>query len=120
MFTLNLDGHFAREADLKSTSVTMVRIYITESAKLLTTIMNYLHKEAKVRGVSVFRAISGFGDSGEHHAALMDLSLNLPLTVEFFDSPEKIKVALDHLGTLVRPEHIVFWDVQALDSVDSE
>ncbi len=94
--------------------VTMVRIYITEGSKLLKPVMNYLHNEAKLRGVTVFRAISGYGDSGgEHCSSLVDLSLNLPLTVEFFDHPEKIKQALEYLNKMIKPEHVVFWDAQA-------
>ncbi len=100
---------------MKSITVTMVRIYITESAKLVKPMMDYLHNEAKVRGVSVFRAVSGYGESGEHNSNCMDLSLNLPLTLEFFDYPAKVKEALTYLGTLVRSEHIVFWDVQTLE-----
>jgi len=38
--------------------------YITESDKLFNSVMDYLHNDAKVRGVTVFRAISGFGKSG--------------------------------------------------------
>ena len=94
--------------------VTMVRIYITEASKLMKPVMQYLHHEAKVRGVTVFRAITGYGDSGgEHGAFLVDLSLNLPLTVEFFDHPEKARQALEHLNKMIKPEHVVFWDAQA-------
>jgi PII-like signaling protein len=101
---------------MKLAKVTMVRIYITESSSLLKPIVNYLHYEAKVRGVSVFRAISGFGQSGENHASLVDLALNLPLTIEFFDHPEQVKAAIEHLSTLVKPEHIVFWEAEANDN----
>lgn len=99
---------------MKSITITIVRIYMTESAKLVKPIMDYLHNEAKVRGVSVFRAISGYGDSGEHNTNCLDLSLNLPLVLEFFDTPEKVKTALAYLGTLVHAEHIIFWDAQTL------
>ena len=98
---------------MKSAKVTIVRIYITEASKLLKPLITYLHDEAKVRGVSVFRAISGYGDSGTmHDASLIDLSLDLPLTIEFFDAPAKIEVALAHINTLVKREHIAFWDAQ--------
>lgn len=98
---------------MKTTNILMVRIYITESSHLLTKIVDYLKTEAKIRGISVFRAISGFGESGSHTASLVDLSLNLPLTIEFFDSPEKINAALNHLNTIVKPEHIVSWEAKA-------
>lgn len=98
---------------MNSMEVTIVRVYTTEASGLLKSIMDYLHKEAKVRGVSVFRAVSGFGDSGEHSSSLVDLSLNLPLVVEFFDEPQKIKRVLDYFSTFIKPEHIIFWTVQA-------
>lgn len=104
---------FIRETIMKLAKVTMVRIYVTESSNLLKPIVNYLHHEAKVRGVSVFRAISGYGQTSEHQSSLMDLSLNLPLIIEFFDHSEKIKAALEHVCTLVKSEHIVFWEAEA-------
>lgn len=94
-------------------NVTMVRIYITEASKLLNPIVDYLQKEAKVRGITVFRAISGYGETGSHQAGLVDLSLNLPLTIEFFDHPEKIQFALEKINTMVKPEHVVFWEAKA-------
>lgn len=100
---------------MKLINVIIVRIYITEGSKLLKPVIEYLHNEAKVRGISVFRAVSGYGDSGAHGASLMDLSLNLPLTIEFFDHPEKARNAVEKLSTMVKPEHVVFWDAQAND-----
>lgn len=99
---------------MKSIQVTMVRIYITESSHLLNQIIAFLKNEMKVRGVSVFRAISGYGESGTHTASLVDLSLDLPLTIEFFDdNAETIEKTLDGLTTMVKPEHIVIWDAKA-------
>ena len=99
---------------MKTVDVLMVRIYITESSHLLKTIVTYLRQEAKIRGVTVFRAISGFGESGNHTSSLVDLSLDLPLTLEFFDDDKnKIEKALEHLNSLVKPEHIVLWEAKA-------
>ena len=97
---------------MKTMDIVIVRIYITESSQLLNTIVNYLKTEAKIRGVSVFRAISGFGETGNHTSSLVDLSLDLPLSIEFFDSKEKIKPALEHLSGMIKHEHIVFWDAK--------
>jgi len=113
MLEFDMDWSFIRETIMKLAKVTMVRIYITEASHLLKPIINYLHNEEKVRGVSVFRAISGYGESGSHVSSLVDLSLNLPLTIEFFDHPEKAKKALEHVSTLVKPEHVVSWDAYA-------
>lgn len=99
---------------MKTVKVTMVRIYITEASGLLKKVVKYLHDDVQIRGVSIFRAISGYGDSGTaHESSLVDLSLNLPLVIEFFDHPEKITQALAHIHQLVKPEHIVFWEGQA-------
>ena len=97
---------------MKTIDVVMVRIYITESSHLLKGILGYLNKDLGIRGVSVFRAISGSGDSGSHGMALLDVSLDLPLAIEFFDSSEKVNTALEHLSQTIKPEHIVFWDAK--------
>lgn len=100
---------------MKTVDIIVVRIYITESSHLLNKIISYLKTEVKIRGVSVFRAISGFGETGNHTASLVDLSLDLPLVIEFFDSQNKIKPALEYLNTIIKHEHIVFWDAKAND-----
>lgn len=93
--------------------VTVVRIYLTEADKTLEPLLQRLHDKEKVRGVSVFRAISGFGSSGAmHSSSLLDLSLNLPVVVEFFDSPEKIEPILEHLSTQVEAGHMIRWQAE--------
>ena len=100
---------------MKTVDVIFVKIYITESSHTLNTIVNYLKNEAKIRGISVFRAISGFGVTGNHTASLIDLSLDLPLSIEFFDNEEKIKPALEHLSSMIKHEHLIFWKAKAND-----
>lgn len=100
---------------MKTVDVVFVRVYITESSHLLNKIIGYLKNEAKIRGVSVFRAISGFGETGDHTTSLIDLSLDLPLVIEFFDSKNIIEPALDYLNRIIKPEHIVFWEATAND-----
>jgi PII-like signaling protein len=100
---------------MKIMDVIIVRIYVTESSHLLKTIVNYLKTETEIRGLSVFRAISGFGDTKNHNASLIDFSLDLPLAIEFFDSKEKIMPALEHLSTIIKHEHIVFWNASTND-----
>lgn len=97
---------------MKTLDVLIVRIYITESSHLLNKVVTYLKTEAKVRGVSVFRAISGYGDTRDHTASLVDLSLNLPLVIEFFDQKNTVEIALKHLNATIKPEHIIFWDAK--------
>lgn len=97
---------------MKNKTVTIVRIYITESSNLLNRTINYL-QETKINGFSVFRAISGHGETGTRTSALVDLSLNLPLVIEFFDIPKKVDAVLKHLNTIIKPEHVIFWEGKA-------
>jgi PII-like signaling protein len=98
---------------MKLETVTMVRVYLTEADRALQDLLRCLHDEAKVRGVTVFRAVSGFGRSGVvHSSSLLDLSLNLPVAVEFFDSPERIEGILKHVQDRVQPGHVVVWKAE--------
>ena len=106
----DLAGHENREMAMNQTAVTMVRIYLTEGEQQLTTLLKRLRDWEKLRGVTVFRGISGFGDHGVIHGAkFVDLSLNLPIVVEFFDVPDKIDSICEHLNTIVKPGHLVKW-----------
>ena len=98
---------------MKYGDVTLVRIYLTESEGLLKQLLAKLHDEEKVRGVTVFRGTSGFGRSGKmHSASLLDLSFDLPVVIEFFDEPAKVRRILSHLKTLLAPGHVVSWPAQ--------
>ncbi len=100
---------------MKTQAITMVRIYLTESEAKLQALIKRLHDWEHVRGVTVFRGISGFGASGViHTSALVDLSLDLPVVVEFFDAPERIETILSHLAEMVDPGHIVCWPASIL------
>ena len=80
---------------------------------MLRELLNCLHDELRVGGVTVTRGIAGFGASGRIHASnLLDLSLNLPLVVEFFDAPEKVQVALKRVHDYVGPGHVVTWQAR--------
>ncbi|KTD23773.1 Uncharacterized ACR, COG1993 [Legionella lansingensis] len=98
---------------IKSVDVVVVRIYVLESSKLIKQIFEHLEKQVKIRGISLFRGLRGFGEEGEHSCSLADTHWNLPVVIEFFDSKDKVKMALDYLNTLIKPEHIVFWEAQA-------
>jgi len=95
---------------MKMAPITMVRIYLTEGESKLQALIRRLHDWEHVRGVTVFRGISGFGKSGViHSATLIDMSLDLPVVVEFFDDPDRIKIILGHLTEMLEPRHIVSW-----------
>jgi len=91
----------------------MVRVYLTEAEGRLQELLTTLHDEEKVRGVTVFRGITGFGKSGKMHSStLLDLSMDLPVVVEFFDAPEKITTIISHLENTFEPGHIVSWSAE--------
>lgn len=96
--------------EMTGIEVTMVRVYLTEAEAHLQTLLKRLNDQGRVRGVTVFRGIAGFGKSGAIHSSLLlDLSLDLPVVVEFFDEPDKASEMIDYLYHMVGPGHIVSW-----------
>ena len=94
--------------------VTMVRVYCNDKDHRHQDIIERLHREHRVAGVTAFRGSAGFGKSGRmHDASLLDVSLDLPVVIEFFDRPEKVAAVLPELNELVGPGHIVSWPAQA-------
>ena len=90
----------------------MVRVYLSESDHEVNHLVECLHDELGVTGVTVIRGISGYGGSGVVHAAsLLDLSGDLPVILEFFDAPEKAQRAIARISDFVTPGHIVSWPV---------
>ena len=62
--------------------VTMVRVYCSEKGHQHREIIDLLHREHRVAGVTAFRGIAGFGRSGQiHEARLLDVSLDLPVII---------------------------------------
>lgn len=93
---------------MSTTDVTVVRLYLHEEKEILNKVMKVL--QDNVRGVTVFRGIAGFGDHGElHTASLIDLSLDLPLVVEFFEESEKVAQLIEELNVFDEVHHILSW-----------
>jgi hypothetical protein len=98
---------------MNETEVRIVRLYLHEAKAHMHELLQYLHDESKVQGVTVFRGITGFGSSGEvHSSTLIDMSLDLPIVIEFFDTAEKVKPIIEHLSTLIKPGCIVYWSAK--------
>ena len=98
---------------MNNIEVTVVRVYLTEAKAHLETLLKRLNDWHKVRGVTVFRGIAGFGKSGSiHSSSLLDMSLDLPVVVEFFDEPAKAQEMIDYLYELVGSGHIISWSAQ--------
>jgi len=88
--------------------VTVARIYLTEGEHLQQALVRRLHDEEGVRGVTVFRGISGFGQSRRiHGSGLLDIALDLPVVVEFFDEPQTVDRILHDLADLVPEGHVL-------------
>ena len=88
--------------------VTVARIYVTEGKHIHEKIFERLHDEHRVKGVTVYRGVTGFGKSGETHSStLLDVSFDLPVVVEFFDTEECVKTALDSISDLITPGHVL-------------
>jgi PII-like signaling protein len=89
-------------------NVTVVRIYVAESAHLHQEIFRSLHDEHRVQGATLFKGLAGFGPSGQVHTAdLLELSLDLPVVIEFFDTPERAEAVLAALGGRLRDAHVI-------------
>lgn len=101
------------QINVPTIEVTVVRIYTLERAENVPSILNYLQNDAKVRGISVFRAISGFGETSSPDSSFLDASFSLPLVIEFFDEPKKVTVALEYLTTKIKKEHLIFYPARA-------
>ncbi|CAM5441916.1 hypothetical protein ATER59S_02702 [Aquamicrobium terrae] len=104
-----------------SSEVIVVRIYIHEAEQgrrtnLQQEILTLLHDQQRVKGVTVFRGIAGFGASGAVHAAdLLRLTVDLPVVIEFYDEPQVAQAAMKLLNGLVPGGHVVWWPANCAD-----
>jgi PII-like signaling protein len=102
---------------MKREAVSVVRIYLRESEHLLRPIEKLLREEGKVAGLTVLRAVEGFTGQGEKRSTfLVDLSLDLPLVVEFFDSPDRVDQLLALLTERFNLPHIITWQADRVSA----
>lgn len=88
----------------------MARIYIREKENLLEKVFKFLRDDSEVAGVTVLRGVEGFSGAGETHTAfLLDLSLDLPLVIEFYDQPGRVDEIIHSLLRRFPLQHIVSW-----------
>jgi len=94
--------------------LTLVRIYMREAEYLLGKVIDFLHDDAKVRGVTVFRGIEGFSEDGTvRTVSLLNLSLDLPLIVEFYDETDKVEAIIAQLVDGMQLHHVISFPVKA-------
>lgn len=99
---------------MKQQDVTVVRIYCSEKGGQYRELIDRLHDQEQVAGVTAFRGIAGFGGSGRmHEVHLLDVSLDLPIVIEFFDRPERVERILSDIRDLVPPGHAISWSAKA-------
>lgn len=99
---------------MKTKTVRIARIYLTEADHQLNDIMLYLQASSDIAGATAFRALEGYGKSGEiHEATLLDLSFDLPITVEFFDESDNVLNAIEHLQEKFNVGQAVSWLAQS-------
>lgn len=94
--------------------VTVVRIYLREGEHVLNKLVSFLREEQHIAGLTVLRGVLGVGDGGElHPSSLLDLSLDLPLVVEFFEVPDKAERVIEELQRRFALEHVICFPATA-------
>jgi PII-like signaling protein len=91
--------------------IVLVRVYVTESRARLERVLELLRGSEKIRGITVFRGIAGFGGTpitADQVAAPSDP----PVVLEFFDHRSAVEDTVRYLTTLVAPHHVVMWPVE--------
>lgn len=99
---------------MSAREITIARIYTLEGHDHLNQILDILRDEEQIFGATIIRGIAGFGATREiHTSSLLNLSLELPLIVEFYDEPEKVAKAIKKLKNRLDLKHIVSWSATA-------
>jgi PII-like signaling protein len=99
---------------MSSSQVTIARVYTMEGHDQVNQVLDILHDEEKIFGVTIIRGIAGFGEDRKiHTSSLLTLSLELPLIIEFYDEPVKVEKAIQVLKSRVDLKHIVSWPATA-------
>jgi hypothetical protein len=98
---------------MSKVDVIMVRMYLAEGRDHIGQILKWM-EQAEVRGFTVFRGVAGLGSDHQlHKASLLDLSSELPIVIEFFDTPERVEKIIVQLESMVKADHIVSWPAQS-------
>lgn len=95
---------------MKTKTVRIARIYLTEADHQLNEIMLYLRSSNKIAGATAFRGFEGYGQSGKmHDSSLIDLSFDLPITIEFFDESHNVLSTIEYLQENFNVNQAVSW-----------
>ena len=97
-----------------SKEITIARVYTLEGHDHFNQVLDILRDEENILGATVIRGIAGFGKSKEiHTSTLLNLSLELPLIVEFYDETDKVLRAIEKLKNRLELKHIISWPATA-------
>lgn len=98
-----------------SSEIIVVRIYLHETehgrrTTLQEEIVALLHDQHRIKGLTVYRGIAGFGASGMVHSAdLLRLTVDLPVVIEFYDKAEVAEAAMKLLNGRIPDGHMIWW-----------
>lgn len=84
-----------------------VRVYFgerdTHDGKSLWSAMLELLRREQAAGATVLRGLAGYGaHSRIHSASIVDLSADLPLVLEWIDSPERVQRLLPMIDAMLQ------------------
>ncbi len=97
----------------------MIKIYIREEDRfegkpLYKKILEVV-KEKDLSGVTIFKAIMGYGPSKKiRSASFLDLGTNLPILIEVIESKEKIEEFLKEINEIVQRGLIIIFPVEII------
>ena len=96
-----------------------LRIYIGESdrwnGKMLFEAIVLKAKELDLGGATVFRGVMGYGaNSRIHTAKIVELSSDLPITIEIIDSEEYIAKIMPFLDEVVKEGMVTLDDIEVV------
>ncbi len=97
----------------------LLKIYVSEDSRYkghnLYTAVVYKLKEAGIAGVTVTRAIEGYGKGKAIHTArILDLSTSLPIIIEAIDTTEQIQKVIPIISEMVNEGMIMVTDVNVI------
>lgn len=101
------------------TKYKMLKIYLGESSKYkgktLYPLIVMKLKKLGLEGVTVIRAIEGYGKSKKlHNMKILDLSSDLPIIIEAIDTDEKINNVIPEIQKIAKDKKIVTIDVNVI------
>jgi PII-like signaling protein len=102
----------------------LIRIYVGAAdqwhGQSLANAIVQRAKQAGLAGATVMEGIEGFGANTRiHRAALLDLSTDLPITIEIVDSVERVNSFLPILDEMVTEGLIMVQDCDIIKYVHS-